>query len=288
MNFAQMIGIGVAGNFTGHLEQAGESADFVGVVSAEEDAPKGIFPFYLPAHPTSHLATYPLSSCEIDMPNEHDNIQAEPEVAVVCDVVYDNGKVAELKPKLFGAYNDCSIRREGARKISDKKNWGANSKGIAGKLLKVDSFHRGGVMDGYRIACYLKRGGELHAYGIDSAVSSYSYFHDKLLEWIVDRINNQKDGGPLENVGELIRECGYPGEMIMSIGATRYTEFGERGYLQKGDEVFVVLYPSEVYGEDEIREMVTQGKTEADGLSVLHQIVTDLTHPKERKVSNYL
>ena len=28
MNFEQMIGFGVAGNFAGHLEQAGEAADF--------------------------------------------------------------------------------------------------------------------------------------------------------------------------------------------------------------------------------------------------------------------
>lgn len=273
MNFTQMIGIGVAGNFMGHLEQAGESADFVGVVTAEEDAPKGIFPFYLPTHSTSHLATCPLSSCEIDMPNEHDKLQAEPEVAVVCDIVYAGDKVVELKPKFFGAYNDCSIRREDARKISDKKNWGANSKGIAKKLLKIDGFQKGGVMDDYRITCYLRRGGVLHAYGIDSAVSSYSYFHGKLMDWIVDRINNQADNGPLENVGELLRECGYPKEALISIGATRYTEFGESGYLQKNDEVYTVLYPSEVYGEDEIRDMVTQGNTEADGLSVLHQIV---------------
>lgn len=273
MTFKNTIGIGVAGNFTGHLEQAGESADFVGVVTAEADAPKGIFPFYLPSHPTSHLATYPLSSYEIDMPNEHDNLQAEPEVAVVCDIVYADGKVATLKPKFFGAYNDCSIRREGARKISDKKNWGANSKGIAKKLLRVDSFQKGGMMDSYRIACYLGRGGVLHAYGIDSAVSSYSYFHGKLMDWIVERINNQQDSGPLENVGELLRECGYPTEAIVSIGATRYTEFGESGYLQKGDEVYTVLYPSEVYDEDEIKNMINEGSLDADGLSVLHQVV---------------
>ncbi len=97
----------------------------------------------------------------------------------MCDIVYAGDKVVELKPKFFGAYNDCSIRREGARKISDKKNWDANSKGIANKLLKVDSFQKGGVMDGYRIACYLRRGGILHGYGIDSALSSYSYFHGK-------------------------------------------------------------------------------------------------------------
>ncbi len=273
MDFTKMIGIGVAGNFTGHLEQAGESGDFVGVVTAEENAPKGIFPFYLPSHPSSHLAVYPLSSYEIDMPNSQDKLQAEPEVAVICDIVYDGGKVAALKPKFFGAYNDCSIRREGASKISRKKNWGANSKGIARKLLKVDSFQKGGMMDEYRIACYLKRGGKLYAYGIDSAVSSYSYFHGKLLDWIVERINNQVDGGPLENVGELIRECGNPSEAIISIGATRYTEFGESGYLQKHDEVYTVLYPSEVYEKGEMAEMIEGGRFDADGLSVLHQVV---------------
>ena len=48
MNLQGMLGFGVAGNFTGHLEQAGESGDFIGVETDEECAPKGIFPFYLP------------------------------------------------------------------------------------------------------------------------------------------------------------------------------------------------------------------------------------------------
>ena len=38
---------GVAGNFTGHLEQAGEAADFVSVAAAE-NAPKAVFPTYIP------------------------------------------------------------------------------------------------------------------------------------------------------------------------------------------------------------------------------------------------
>ncbi len=274
-----MIGIGVAGNFTGHLEQAGESADFADVITAEEGAPKGIFPFYLPSHPTSTLATYPISSHEINMPDADSNLQAEPEVAIVCDIEYVDKKVAGLRPKFFGAYNDCSIRRtkqtngDGAVKISSKKNWGSNSKGLAKKLLRVDSFQKGGIMDGYRIACYLKREGALYPYGIDSAVSSYSYFHGKLLDWIVERINNQKDGGPLEDVGLLIGECGYPKEAVISIGATRYTEFGEGGYLQKGDEVFTVLYPSDIYDKESIYEAILEGWSELDGISSLHQIV---------------
>ena len=41
------FGFGVAGNFAGHLEQAGEAVDFTNVESAG-NAPKGIFPWYVP------------------------------------------------------------------------------------------------------------------------------------------------------------------------------------------------------------------------------------------------
>ena len=45
---------GVAGNFTGHLEQAGEAADFKNVKTLEQNAPKAIFPTFLPLkHPNS-------------------------------------------------------------------------------------------------------------------------------------------------------------------------------------------------------------------------------------------
>ena len=35
-------GLGVAGNFAGHLEQAGEAADFANVVPTAAEAPKGM------------------------------------------------------------------------------------------------------------------------------------------------------------------------------------------------------------------------------------------------------
>ena len=43
------IGLGVAGNFAGHLEQAGEAADFLQVKTEEAIQPKAIFPFYVPS-----------------------------------------------------------------------------------------------------------------------------------------------------------------------------------------------------------------------------------------------
>jgi hypothetical protein len=49
MDLRDAIGLGVAGNFTWHLEQAGEASDFVDVEVADASAPKGVFPFYVPA-----------------------------------------------------------------------------------------------------------------------------------------------------------------------------------------------------------------------------------------------
>lgn len=64
MSSKHFIGLGVAGNFSGHLEQAGEAVDFSRVKTKEAIQPKAIFPFYIPSEDLGNyqfLATYPLS-----------------------------------------------------------------------------------------------------------------------------------------------------------------------------------------------------------------------------------
>ena len=116
MTFKYFIGFGVAGNFAGHLEQAGEAADFVVVKTEEAIQPKAIFPFYVPSEalaPTEQfLSTYPLTHDTIAFPNDADNLQIEPEVALICNIEYQDGKVVALIPTHFAAYNDCSVKRK--------------------------------------------------------------------------------------------------------------------------------------------------------------------------------
>ena len=273
MTCSPVIGLGVAGNFAGHLEQAGEARDFAAVTVKEAIAPKAIFPFYLPEHSRTFLGTYPLSHREIRFPQGADNLQIEPEVGLLCDIEYRDGRVSALIPKAFGAYNDCSIRREGARKISEKKNWGPASKGVAPELLPLDHLQPGGVLDGYRIASFLLRDGQCHAYGLDSAVVDYSYFHQTLLDWIIEKMNEQQDAGPAEDIAALLAESGYPAQALISIGATRYTPFGESNFLQVGDRSVVVLYPAARYDAATIAQGVASGELQGEGLSVLVQQV---------------
>jgi len=242
MDLKNTIGLGVAGNFAHHLEQAGELEDFKNVVTEEANAPKGIFPFYLPGSDT-FLGCYCIGTDQLELPSYEANAQVEPEIAVLFTIVYDKDhNVQDLKAEKFTTFNDCTIRKEGARKISEKKSWGPNSKGIGDKWIDIDSFDEGGIMDRYHLCSFVKREGILHPYGVDAPLLGYSYFYTKLKHWLIDKLNTQKDFGPLEDMASHLKACGYPKQALISIGATAYAEFGEKNYLQSGDEVYVIAY----------------------------------------------
>jgi len=264
MDLKNVLCLGVAGNFAHHLEQAGELKDFEDVVTKEKNAPKGIFPFYLP-HSDSFLGLYSIGQDILTLPTYQANAQVEPEIGVLFDVLYDESKnVLDLEALKFTTFNDCTIRKEGAKKISEKKSWGLNSKGIGNKWIDIDKFEEGGVMDNYHLCSFVKREGLLHTYGVDAPLLGYSYFYKKLKTWLVDKMNHQKDFGPLEDMAKHIKACKHPKQVFVSIGATAYAEFGEHNYLKSGDEVYVIAYDKR---KDKSDLVDTQSKV------VLHQKV---------------
>ncbi len=268
------IGLGVAGNFAGHLEQAGEASDFKDLKVADANAPKGVFPFYVPATGEHFLHCMPVSSEALLLGSVDEKHQIEPEVALMCDITYEGGHVVALTPRFAMAHNDCSIRREGARKISEKKNWGANTKGTSAQTIEIDHICAGGVLDGYRLASFLLRDGELHDYGVDSALASYSYYGDQLVTWLIDKMNTQQDEGPLEDIPRWLEVAGRPERALISIGATRYTEYGETTFLEPDDVIAVVLYDAARHDEAAVRGFADGSRDpDIDGLSLLRQRV---------------
>jgi hypothetical protein len=271
------IGLGVAGNFAGHLEQAGEASDFTHVETESAEAPKGLFPFYIPGDGDHFLHTYPISSDTIRLPGNDADLQIEPEISLLCEIEYTDGdarRVQAIVPRGFAAHNDCSIRVDRARKISEKKNWGRCSKGTSANQIALDGFAPGDTLDRFRIACFLRRDGEIHRYGVDSAATSYSYFHHQLLDWIIGRMNHQADGGPLEDIPNWLERANYPDTALISIGATRYTDFGRNHFLRPGDRSIVAVYDSELFDADRIREIAgDKNANETTGISLLRQKV---------------
>lgn len=254
------FGFGVAGNFAGHLEQAGEAVDFVNV-SSEGAAPKGIFPWYAPGSDT-FLGEFPLSHDAIALPASDAplNLQIEPEVGLACRVVWDGDTVVTLQPFALGAFNDCSIRRPNAPKISHKKNWGRASKGVAARFFDVSDLTPDGPTATLRLVCHLRTSdGQEHEYGVDSPLLGYSYYGEVLLDWITERLAHQKGSPdtPLEDVGALMVAAGRPENVLIGIGATRYTELGESTYLQPGDQAIVRVYDTASDAYSELRQTVS-------------------------------
>ena len=141
-----VIGLGGAGNFTGHLEQAGEARDFSALQLEDQQAPKGVFPFYVPGGDGHFVHCFPLGSERLRLPDADACLQLEPELGLLCELRYDGDRVQSIVPRAFGAYNDCSIRRDGATKISEKKNWGPDSKGFSRTHIPIEHFGPGGVL----------------------------------------------------------------------------------------------------------------------------------------------
>ena len=271
-------GFGVAGNFAGHLEQAGEAADFAGVAAPSHEAPKGIFPWYLPGR-GDFLGVFPLADARLAVPAGDGpvNLQIEPEVGIVCAVGYGpDGRPRTIVPAALGAFNDCSIRRPGAAKISHKKNWGADSKGLASRLFPVAELGPAGPTATFRLAGFLRRAGTAHEYGLDSPLAGYSYYGARLLDWIVERLRHQRGARdtPLEPVGDYLVAAGGPDTAVIGIGATRYTALGESTYLKPGDESLVIVYDAAVTSPRGVRDAVRDGREDAlEEASVLRQAV---------------
>jgi hypothetical protein len=284
-DWKNVIGLGVAGNFAGHLEQAGGASDFKDLETQDARAPKGVFPFYVPGEGSHFLHRYPVSADRMRLGSDDENHQIEPEVSLLCELEYEGDRIVGIVPREAMAHNDCSIRREGAKKISEKKNWGPESKGTASQSIPIDRFEPGGVLDDYRIASYLLRDGELFEYGVDSAVKSYSYMYGQMIKWLIDQLNDQKDEGPLENIADWLAVCGHPSQALISIGATLYTDFGETTFIERGDHGIVAVYDANRHDGDAIRRFASgedsgtnskdtsEANGAVEGLSLLRQEV---------------
>ncbi len=265
------LGFGVAGNFANHLGEAGEADEFSVIETKEKDAPKGIFPFYIPNHDT-FLGEFPISTDKINY-NDIEHMQVEAEVALICDFEYENDKLIDIKPKYFGAFNDCSNRIQDGSKLSTKKNWGDSSKGISPDFIKIDNFEENGELSKYHIASFVRRDGILKDYGTISAVKSYSYFFKELKDWMIEKFNTQEDMGPLEELSPLLKNIKNSKGLLIAAGATAYTEFGKKNFLKKGDEIFVYVYNAHFHSFEDIMQDMSGMDLHLSQCSKLHQIV---------------
>lgn len=274
-----IIGFGLAGNFANHLEQAGEAGDFACLVGDDACAPKGIFPFYVPSS-ASYLGRFCFDNNAIILPADKSlSVQAEPEVALKCELVYsaDKSLVENIVPTHFMAFNDASVRNDkSAKKLSQKKNFSLGSKGYGANKIAIPKgdFTQGGICDNYSIASFICTDGVWEAYGEPSRLDTYSYFYETLIEWMIRKINFQEDFGVLQALYDVVREANYPKYALITIGATRYVPKNEKRFLAEGDIVSVAVFNHKKYSLDCIQNLAKQGDfTNLSDISILRQKV---------------
>lgn len=264
------LGFGVAGNFANHLDEAGEGDEF-SKISASKDAPKGLFPFYIPNH-DSFLGEFPICD-EFINHADLEHLQVEAELGMVCDFTYEDGKLKDIVPKYFTAFNDCSDRIQNGKKLSTKKNWGKSTKGISNEFIEIDTFNSEGILNNYYISSFIKRDGIVYDYGTTSAVNSYSYFFEQLKTWMIEKFNNQEDCGPLEELSPFLKDIEQSKGIFIAAGATAYAEFGKKHFLEKGDEIFIYIYDGHIHAFNDIENDMCGMGVHLEYCSKLHQIV---------------
>merc|ERR1712025_594038 len=121
---------------------------------------------------------------------------------------------------------------------------------------------------------FIKRGEQVVQYSVNAPARNYLLFHEPLLDWIVDKINNQKDTGAWEEIFPLFKESDYPTSAWIALGAGKYTEWGEQNYLQPEDECLIIIYDERKHanGPDPATiNRLLKDDENPDGMIYLHQ-----------------
>jgi hypothetical protein len=242
-----LFGLGIAGNSAGHLQQTGESKGFSQLVDANK--PQALFPFYVPGAKEYYLSVLPYSKRHLDLPDsENAKVQMEPELALKLSVSYGpQGQVEGLKVLAVTVVNDATYRNADIVKLAQKKNWGVSCKGLADHEIIIEEFTLGSPLDHFRLCGFHQRDGQWSLCGDDVALNEYSYFYEDILQWLVTQIQTQPNKGPLHNIQELLTQADHPENILVAIGATRYSLYGETHQLLPGDQSAVILYDSRTY-----------------------------------------
>lgn len=253
-----LLGLGIAGNSAGHLQQTGE---INGLTAVDDSAkPQALFPFFVGNAKEEYLSCMPYSSTQLQLPEDPNaKVQMEAELGLKLALVYNElGLVTQLTVVAMTVINDATYRNAKVCKLAEKKNWGYATTGIAEHDILIDKFEGGGELDHFRLCGFHQSNGKWQLAGQDTAICEYSYFYKELLQWLVNQLHQQQDKNALHNIQELLSQAAFPDHILVSIGATRYSAYGEQHQLRSGDQSAVILYDSRVYHISDMTNLLKQ------------------------------
>lgn len=270
-----LLGLGIVGNSAGHIQQTGESKGLTKIGDIHK--PQALFPFYIPSAKEKYLTEVPYSDGNLSLPEiQNAKVQMEPELALKLALSYGKqGEVIALKVIAVSVINDATYRNADITKLAEKKNWGAASKGLASYEIEIDNFTSGSQLDHFRLCGFHQRQNKWQLCGDDVALNEYSYFYEKILDWLKIQIQSQQDHALLHDIQSLLLQAGCPENILVAIGSTRYSSYGETHQLLSGDQTAVVLYDSRTYRTSDVLSLLEQeddlNKLSNEKIIFLHQ-----------------
>ena len=237
------ITIGVIGNYFGHLSSA-ENVH-------ESEVPSGIFVI---DHNKSSLTNgsntfYPAQGSKVDI---------EPEFVIQYTIQYQDNQVVKVIPHRITVGNDVTIRSlEGATKISTRKSWGENSKGIHPTWWELDELES---LNTLSLVSYIERDGKHHMATQPLKIDQMKLFGDALSTWMVEAINGQQEHGMFDQILPVLAKHGYPEELILYTGAPNYTDWGQENFLQPGDVMHIIGYKTDNFNDEQIDLLFKENK----------------------------
>ena len=191
-------------------------------------------------------------------------------------VNYEDGKVVDLQPQKMTIGNDFTIRQlEGSDRISERKAWGEKSKGINDLWWEMQEFTPENYGEQMKLISYIERDGLFYRSTPLVGCNDTKVFCSELIDWVVDRINNQQRHGMYEEILPTLIENNFPEELILYTGAPDYTEWGEENFLERGDKVHIAAYNAEKVDLTDVKSMLFNSKhtNNEDVLSFVQEIV---------------
>lgn len=221
--------LGIVGNYAKHLEQAKE-VEFFKDLNVSKDKPKGIFVIY-----SKDCNTFLNRFCvDNHYLSYKENIQAEAELALLCKTEYKNNLLHSLKVTHFCAFNDASLRIN-ENFISKKKNFSTSSK-ACGNFIEFKDFND---LAQYKISSFVCNDNKEYEYGSTENIKDYLCYGDELLQWICKSVNEQKTKASLEELLPYFKN--QPKHILISIGATPYSDYALNNPLKVGDKIKIIV-----------------------------------------------
>lgn len=225
----------------------------------------GLGPLYVPGA-ADFLGSYPFCADQWRLPDNAPELRLEAALALFAELEYGaGGQVEAVNVRMAGPMLGGTVGEAGM-KWSVRRIWGGHSRALPERLLILDGFAPGGVLDRVRLCAWVAPAGGDHWQAVAAPVrvaQAQKLFDQPTLDWLVFTLNSQADGGAFERLSTRLAQAGEPAHALIALGGLL-----EIPALRTGDRVGLAAWDENLLSAIEVAQWLASGTEEIpEGLS---------------------